>query len=92
MYNKSQKSTIMLLLDLDPAISHQVPRSRGISVIHKFFKCTMIPEVELELDLRADVFSASDESDTLQYNRLKKYHPPRIPLLRLYAVKIHYED
>ena len=52
-----------LLLVLGPASPTQVPRSRGVGVFCKFFKCTMIPGVESELDSCTNIFGASDESD-----------------------------
>ena len=51
-----------LLLALNPTISPQVPGSRGVSVIYEFIKCTTIIAVELELDLRTNIFGASDDS------------------------------
>ena len=41
-----------LLLCLGSASSPQVHRSRSVDVVYRFVKCTMIPGVDLELNLR----------------------------------------
>ena len=81
-----------LILDLGPASSPWLPRSRSVCVIYEFFKHTTIPAVKSELDLRAIFFGASKESDALQDDRLKKYHPIDVPLPRSHAFKIHCGD
>ena len=81
-----------LILDLGPASSPWLPRSRSVCVIYEFFKRTTIPAVKSELDLRAIVFGASKESDVLQDDRLKNYHPIGVPLPRSRAFKIHCKD
>ena len=88
-YNDIIKHTMALLLALNPKISSQVPNSRGVSVIYEFTKGTTITAVELELDLRSNIFGTSDDSYELQDNRLKIDQPLGVPLLRSYAVKIH---
>ena len=55
-----------LFIALGPASLPRVSCSRGVSVVHKFFKRTMIPEVESELDPRTNMFGVSDGSDVLQ--------------------------
>ena len=80
------------LLALVPAIPPQVRCSRGVGVVYKFVICTIIPEVELELDLRVNIFFTSDESDALQDNRLKNDHPLGVTLPSLYAAQLHEED
>ena len=80
---------MMLLLTLSPARFPQVSRSRGVHVVHEFVKCYMIPEVELEIDLRANIFGVSDRLDTLQDDKLKNDHPLNIPLPSLYSIEIH---
>ena len=77
---------IALILALDPASSPEVPRSRGVCVVYKFFKRTAIPEVGSELDSRANIFGASDKLDAFQDNLLKIDHPLRVTLPSLYAV------
>ena len=56
------------LLYLGTASPTQIPCTRGVGVVYDFVKRTTIPEFESELDLRANIFSASDESDMLQDN------------------------
>ena len=78
-----------LLLALGPEIPPHAPYGRGVGLVYKFFKRTMIPEVKPELDLRANISGASDELEALQDNRLKNDHPLGILLPRLYTVKLH---
>ena len=52
-----------LLLALNPTSSIQVPCGRGVSVVYKLVKCTMIPEVVSELASFADIYGARDELD-----------------------------
>ena len=59
---------MMLLLALNPASSPWVPPSRGVSVVYKFVKRTIIPSVESKLGLCANIFGASDKLDALQDN------------------------
>ena len=79
----------MFLLALGPASLPQLLRSRGVGVVYEFVKCTTIPGVKSELESRANIFGASDESDMLQDNRLKNDHPLGVPFPSLYAVKFH---
>ena len=81
-----------LLLNLYPLRYPQVPHSRSVSVIDDFVKLTTITEVELEIDLRTNIFCASGESDALQYNQLKKNHPLSVSLPSLHAVKLQYKN
>ena len=55
----------------------------------QFFKRTTIPGAESELNLHENIFGASDESDALQNNRLKKDHPLGVPFLVSYALELH---
>ena len=49
--------------------------------IYRFIKCTMIPDVDSEINLHANIFGISDGSDALHDNQLKNNHPLVIPLL-----------
>ena len=91
-YNEVQKCTMTLLLALDPASPNQVPRCRGVHVVYEFFKRNTIPADELEFNLHAHVFGASDELDTLKDDGLKHYHLLGISLPRSYAAEIYCED
>ena len=62
---------MMLLLALYPTISLQVTHIRGVGFFYEFSKCNTIPSVESEIDLRADIFGAREESDALQDERIK---------------------
>ena len=54
-----------LFLALGPTIPPQVPHIRGVGVVYEFFKRTMITRADSELDLRANIFGASDKMDAL---------------------------
>ena len=77
------------LCALGPASLPQVPRSRGVGIVCKFVKRTTIPGVESGLDLRVNIFGASDESEALQDNRLKNDHPLGVPFPSSYAIEIY---
>ena len=74
---------------LGPASLPQVPRSRGVGVFCEFVKCTTIPGVESGLNSRVNIFGACDESEALQDNLLKNYHPLNAPFPSSYAIKIY---
>ena len=78
-----------LLCTLVPTILPQLLPSRSVGVVYKFVKCTTIPGVESGLDLRVNIFGASDESEALQDNRLKNDHPLGVPFPSSYAIKIY---
>ena len=61
----------------------------GVCVVPQFFKGSNIPAVDSKLDSCANLFGAINGLCTFQDDRLKKYHPLGVPLLTLYAVKIH---
>ena len=81
-----------LLLTLYPLRYPQVPHSRSVSVIDDFVKRTTITEVKSEINLRANIFGASDKSDALQDDWLKNDHPLGITLPSSYAVDLHCDD
>ena len=61
-----------LLLALDPMNSPQLPRSSSVRAVCKFVKITVISAFEFEFNSCANIFGASDESDYLQDDQLKK--------------------
>ena len=61
----------MLLRILCPASPPQIRCSRGVGVEYKFVMRSTITGGESGLNLRANIFGASDESDVLQDKRLK---------------------
>ena len=62
----------------------------SVSAFYKLVKRTTVTAVDPKLDLRTNIFGASDESDTLQDNLLKN-RPIGVSLLIFYVVKIHWE-
>ena len=76
-----------LLYILSPTIPPQVPISRGIGVVNKFVKRSTTSRDESVINLRANIFGASNESDALQDNRMKNDHLLDVPFLSLYAIK-----
>ena len=60
-----------LICVLSPAGSPPLHCSRGVGVIYKFTKRFAVPQVESIVDLRANIFGASNKEDALQNNRLK---------------------
>ena len=88
-YNEIRKCMMNFLLGLGTASPTQISCTRGVGVVYDFVKRTTIPEFESELYLRANIFSASDQLDMLQDNRLEEDHPIRVTLPSMYAVKLY---
>ena len=83
---------ITFILSLVAASFPQVPCIRSVSAIYDLVKHTMILAVDLELDLRVNIFGAGDDSDAFQDYRLKNDHPLGVPLPIPYAVELHCKD
>ena len=73
---------------LIPAIPPQVFCSPGVVVTYEFVKRSIIPGVESGINLRANIFGASDESDELQDNYMKNDLLLGVPLPRSYVIDI----
>ena len=71
-----------------PASLLRVSCSRGVGVIKELVKCSTISRSKLDINSRANIFGASDESDMLQDNRIKNYHPLGIPFPSLYTIEL----
>ena len=78
-------------LILIPAGFPQITCSRGIGSIYKFFNRSAVPQVELSIDLRANIFGASYEADALQNKYAKNDRPLRIPFSISYAIDLRRE-
>ena len=79
----------MLILSVGTASITQVTYNCGVGAVYEFVKCTTIIEEESELNLRANIFGTSNESDALLDNQLKNNHLLGVPLPSLYVVNIH---
>ena len=80
---------VALLSALIPEIPPHVSRIFRIGVAYKFIKRSSVPQVYTSVSSRANIFGTSYELDALQYNRLKNYHTPIVPLPTLYDVDLH---
>ena len=52
---------MILILALYPDSSPQVLRICGVNVVYKFVKCTTILGIDLEIDLRVNIFNACNK-------------------------------
>ena len=68
---KVQKRTMTLLHIMSPTSPPKVPHNHTVGVVKQFFKRSRIPIGELVINLRANIFGASDESDAFKENQLK---------------------
>ena len=77
-----------LLRVLIPKSPPQVSRIRSVGVTYNFVKRSTIPRGESDINLRANVFGASNETDVLQDNRMEKYQPLGVPFPSSYVVEL----
>ena len=80
-----------LLRVLIPAVYPQVPRSRGVGFLYKFFERSADPQVESIIDSSANIFDTSYKADALQNNRLKNDLSLSVPFMTSYAVALRSE-
>ena len=80
---------MMLLLALGPASPPQVSLSCSIGFVYKFIRCSTIPGVNSELNLRVNLFGTSVKLGALQDNLLKNNHFLGVPFPNSYAVELH---
>ena len=81
----------MLLITLIPASPPQEYCSCSVGVTYEFIKRSAFPRVKSSINLRADIFCASYESDVLQNKRLKNDHTLGAPLPTSYAVELRHK-
>ena len=70
-YKNVRERTKTLLRILIPATPPQLSYSRSIGVTYEFFKRSMIPWVDSDINFRVNIFAISNMLDALQDNRLK---------------------
>ena len=80
-----------LLHVLSLAIPPQISRSCGVGVEYEFAIRFTIPGDESGLNLRANIFVASDDFDVLHDNQLKNNHPLGVTFMILYGVELRCE-
>ena len=67
------------------------PHSFSVEAEYDIVILSLIPKVDLGINLRTNYFGISDKLDSLQENGLKNNHPIGFLFPTSYAVKIHYK-